>query len=67
MIKSMTGFGKGVAEFGAKKITVEVKSLNSKQMDMSVRMPSLYKEKELEIRNLAKSNEFVLNFTIFAR
>lgn len=55
MIKSMTGFGKAVAEFGAKKITVEVKSLNSKQMDMSVRMPSLYKEKELEIRNLAKA------------
>ncbi len=55
MIKSMTGFGKAVAEFGAKKITVEVKSLNSKQMDMSVRMPSLYKEKELEIRNLAKT------------
>lgn len=51
----MTGFGKAVAEFGAKKITVEVKSLNSKQLDMSVRMPSLYKEKELEIRNLAKN------------
>ncbi len=51
MIHSMTGYGKAVAEFPGKKITIEIKSLNSKQLDMYVRIPSLYKEKEIEIRN----------------
>ena len=51
----MTGFGKAVAGFKEKKITVEVKSLNSKQFDMSLRLPGLYREKDLEIRNLAKT------------
>ena len=50
MIQSMTGFGKGVAELPNKKITVEIKSLNSKQLDLSTRIPSLYREKEMEIR-----------------
>lgn len=52
MIQSMTGFGKAIAEFPTKKITVEVKSLNSKQLDLSARIPSIYKEQELNIRSL---------------
>lgn len=51
MILSMTGFGKAVKVFKNKKITVEIKSLNSKQVDMSVRMPQCYHEIELELRN----------------
>lgn len=52
MLMSMTGFGKAVAVEGSKKITVEIKSLNSKQMDLNVRLPHSYCEKELEIRSL---------------
>ena len=48
----MTGYGKAVAELPKRKVTVEVKSLNSKQLDLSVRMPNLYKENEMAIRNL---------------
>lgn len=51
MILSMTGFGKSVVEIPNKKITVELKSLNSKQLDLSARIPSYYREKELELRN----------------
>lgn len=51
MIKSMTGFGKATGEINNKKITVEIKSLNSKQADVSVRLPSFYKEKELALRS----------------
>jgi uncharacterized protein (TIGR00255 family) len=51
MIVSMTGFGKATGQFPNKKITVEIKSLNSKNMDLNVRIPSAYREKELEIRN----------------
>ncbi len=51
MILSMTGFGKAVVEIPNKKITAEIKSLNSKQFDMSVRVPVAYREKELELRN----------------
>ncbi len=47
----MTGFGKAVKVFNNKKITVEVKSLNSKQVDMSMRVPQPYHEIELELRN----------------
>lgn len=47
----MTGFGKAVVEIPNKKITAEIKSLNSKQLDMSTRLPSAYREKELELRN----------------
>ncbi len=46
----MTGFGKSVVELPGKKITIEIKSLNSKQFDMAVRMPSALRELELEIR-----------------
>lgn len=52
MIYSMTGFGKATAELAKRKVTVEVKSLNSKQLDLSVRMPNLYKENEMAVRNL---------------
>jgi uncharacterized protein (TIGR00255 family) len=52
MIKSMTGYGKAVAEIPGKKISVEIKSLNSKQLDLNTRLPWLYKEKESEIRSL---------------
>lgn len=51
MIQSMTGFGKASAEIGNKKITVEVKSLNSKQLDLSTRINGMYREKDIEIRN----------------
>jgi uncharacterized protein (TIGR00255 family) len=52
MIKSMTGYGKAIAETAQKKISIEVKSLNSKQLDLFTKLPWLYKEKEPEIRNL---------------
>lgn len=52
MIQSMTGYGKATATFGEKKINVEIKSLNSKAMDLSTRIAPLYREKEMEIRNL---------------
>ena len=51
MIQSMTGFGKATVQLPTKKITVEAKSLNSKGLDLSVRMPSLYREMELGLRN----------------
>ncbi|MAM28186.1 MAG: YicC family protein [Flavobacteriaceae bacterium] len=56
MIQSMTGYGKHIIQLPTKKITVEVKSLNSKNLDLNTRIPSSYREKELQIRNLlAKS------------
>jgi uncharacterized protein (TIGR00255 family) len=63
----MTGFGKATAELDNKKVTVEVKSLNSKQLDLLMRVPPLYREKEMLVRNLlAKKLErgkvdFVIN------
>ena len=54
MIKSMTGFGKTTVEVNNKKIIIEIKSLNSKQFDMNLRMPPLYREKEMEVRALVK-------------
>jgi uncharacterized protein (TIGR00255 family) len=53
MIKSMTGFGKAELEISSRKITIEIKSLNSKQADISTRLPQMYREKEMEIRRLA--------------
>jgi len=53
MIKSMTGFGKGEATAGNRKITVEIRTLNSKQLDVNLRLPSLYRQSEYEIRTLA--------------
>lgn len=51
MVQSMTGFGKVTAELPSKKVTIEIKSLNSKQLDLSTRISSVYREKEMEIRN----------------
>ena len=50
MIHSMTGFGKASGTFENKKIRVEIKSLNSKSLDLHVRMPHVYKEKEIALR-----------------
>jgi uncharacterized protein (TIGR00255 family) len=52
MIKSMTGYGKSIAETPQKKITIEIKSLNSKQLDINSKIPWLFKEKEPEIKSL---------------
>jgi uncharacterized protein (TIGR00255 family) len=52
MIQSMTGYGKGVVQLPSRKITVEIKSLNSKNLDVHVRMPSSYREKELDLRDI---------------
>lgn len=53
MIKSMTGFGKGEATVQHKKISVEIRSLNSKQLDLSIKMPAVYRRSEYDLRNLA--------------
>lgn len=55
MLLSMTGFGKAVATIPNKKITVEIKSLNSKQLDITSRVPAAFREKELDMRNLIAS------------
>ena len=67
MIKSMTGYGKAIAETPQKKITIEVKSLNSKQLDLNTKLPWLYKEKEPEIRNLISQrlDRGKIDFSIF--
>ncbi len=70
MIKSMTGYGKAFAETPQKKIIIEIKSLNSKQLDLNTKLPWLYKEKEPEIRNLVSQKldrgkiDFVIYFDI---
>ena len=51
MIQSMTGYGKVTTELPAKKVTIEIKTLNSKQLDVSTRIPSIFKEKDMEIRS----------------
>ncbi|WP_035655279.1 YicC/YloC family endoribonuclease [Flavobacterium filum] len=67
MIQSMTGFGKASKQLSTKKITVEVKSLNSKGLDLNVRMPSVYREMELGLRNLIsqKLERGKVDFSIF--
>jgi uncharacterized protein (TIGR00255 family) len=67
MIQSMTGFGKASLQLPTKKITVEVKSLNSKGLDLNVRMPSLYREMELGLRNqiALKLERGKVDFSIF--
>jgi len=67
MIKSMTGYGKAIAETPQKKITIEIKSLNSKQLDLNTKLPWLYKEKEPEIRNLISQrlDRGKIDFAIF--
>ena len=67
MILSMTGYGKAEIQLPTKKITIEVKSLNSKNLDLNVRIPSYYKEKELNVRkNIArKLVRGKIDFSIF--
>ncbi|TGV01763.1 YicC/YloC family endoribonuclease [Flavivirga rizhaonensis] len=67
MIYSMTGYGKSVLQLPTKKITIELKSLNSKNLDLNVRMPSIYREKELSIRKLlaAKIQRGKVDFSIY--
>lgn len=62
----MTGFGKSEVQFGGKVATVEIKSLNSKQTDISVRMPHQYKSKEIDLRNLITQalNRGKIDFTL---
>ncbi len=56
MIQSMTGYGKSTVTYNDKKIIVEIKSLNSKALDVSARIAPLYREKEMEIRNMISKN-----------
>ncbi len=50
MIRSMTGYGKAECELALKKLTIEIKSLNSKQLELNTRLPGIYREKDMEIR-----------------
>ncbi|CAM1359347.1 MULTISPECIES: YicC/YloC family endoribonuclease [Tenacibaculum] len=56
MIQSMTGYGKSVLHLPSKKVTIEIKSLNSKNLDLNTRIPSYYREKELNVRKKLASN-----------
>ena len=55
MIYSMTGYGKVVLELNAKTVRIEVRSLNSKSLDLNLRMPNEYRPKELELRKIIGS------------
>ena len=63
----MTGYGKAIAETPKKKITIEIKSLNSKQLDLNTKLPWLYREKEPEIRNIISQrlDRGKIDFSIF--
>jgi uncharacterized protein (TIGR00255 family) len=67
MIQSMTGFGKASLQLPSKKITVEVKSLNSKGLDLNTRIPSVYRENELTLRNqiALKLERGKIDFSLF--
>lgn len=52
-MKSMTGYGKAICSLPEKKVTIEIKSVNSKQFDLNLKLPSVYREKDAEIRALA--------------
>jgi len=68
MIRSMTGFGKAEGVIGNRKYSVEVRSLNSKQFDLNLRMPSVFREKEMRLRKLLRESvirgkcDFSLNY-----
>jgi uncharacterized protein (TIGR00255 family) len=68
MLISMTGFGKAEVQFNGKNITVEVKSLNSKQLDLNVKTPMIYRDREYDIRNILSSKlirgkiDFYINY-----
>ena len=70
MLKSMTGFGKASTIFGAKKISIEIRSLNSKSLDLNTRVPSLYKEIDATVRKMMSTSlgrgkiDFALNYDI---
>ena len=67
MIHSMTGYGKTVLQLPTKKISIEIKSLNSKNLDLNARMPSAYREKELELRKMIaqKLERGKIDFSIY--
>ena len=67
MIYSMTGYGKSILQLPTKKISIELKSLNSKNLDLNARMPSIYREKELDIRKLLadKLERGKIDFSIY--
>ena len=67
MIQSMTGYGKAVLQLPTKKVTIEIKSLNSKNLDLNVRIPTHYKEKELDVRKKLASSlvRGKVDFSIF--
>ncbi|WP_344726705.1 YicC/YloC family endoribonuclease [Corallibacter vietnamensis] len=67
MIHSMTGYGKSVLQLPTKKISIEIKSLNSKNLDVNARMPSVYREKELSLRKLIanKLERGKIDFSIY--
>ncbi len=67
MIYSMTGYGKSILQLPTKKISIELKSLNSKSLDLNTRMPSIYREKELDIRKLLadKLERGKIDFSIY--
>ena len=67
MIHSMTGYGKSVLQFPNKTISIEIKSLNSKSLDLNMRMPSMYRSKELDLRKLiaSKLNRGKVDFSLF--
>ena len=69
MIQSMTGFGKASLQLPTKKITVEIKSLNSKGLDLNVRMPSVFREMELGLRNkiALKLERGKIDFSLFVK
>ena len=56
MIQSMTGYGKSIIQLETKKISLEIKSLNSKNLDINTRFPGVYREKEIEVRRLIANN-----------
>jgi uncharacterized protein (TIGR00255 family) len=67
MIHSMTGYGKSVLQLPNKTISIEIKSLNSKSLDLNMRMPSIYRSKELGLRKLiaSKLNRGKVDFSLF--
>jgi uncharacterized protein (TIGR00255 family) len=67
MIHSMTGYGKSVLQLPNKTISIEIKSLNSKSLDLNMRMPSMYRSKELGLRKLiaSKLNRGKVDFSLF--
>ena len=67
MIHSMTGYGKSVLQLPSKTISIEIKSLNSKTLDLNMRMPSMYRAKELNLRKLiaSKLNRGKVDFSLY--